>query len=173
MSLNSIPRPVQAIKWELLGSSSKVTRNCQSCRDPRRWYGGPSRYPLPSCLISPIKDNIYNTIKGKKKHDFKNPEFLGESSWGQPMPYLEIKLLYFASPTGKRQRDRIVSTSFLQPLALQEYWEMTIPKFPNKPGQRMAGNLEIKIPGHLGRLLYFKIFLLITPSMRKLRLDYK
>lgn len=53
MSLNSSPRPVQAIKWLLDGSSSSVTRNCQSCSEPRLWYGGPSLKPTPSCLHFP------------------------------------------------------------------------------------------------------------------------
>ena len=53
MSLNSMPRPVQAMKWPLAGSSSRVTRNCQSCREPRRWYGGPSRYTNGSCFTLP------------------------------------------------------------------------------------------------------------------------
>lgn len=53
MSLNSMPRPVQAMKWELDGSSSKATRNCQSCSEPLRWYDGPSRYKPDSCLMSP------------------------------------------------------------------------------------------------------------------------
>ena len=53
MSLNSMPRPVQAMKWELDGSSSRATRNCQSCSEPLRWYDGPSRYRPDSCLMSP------------------------------------------------------------------------------------------------------------------------
>lgn len=53
MSLNSMPRPVQAMKWELDGSSSRATRNCQSCSEPLRWYDGPSRYRPASCLMSP------------------------------------------------------------------------------------------------------------------------
>lgn len=53
MSLNSMPRPVQAMKWELDGSSSRATRNCQSCSEPLRWYDGPSRYKPDSCLMSP------------------------------------------------------------------------------------------------------------------------
>lgn len=56
MSLNSIPRPVHAMKWELEGSSSRATRNCQSCSEPRRWYDGPSRYRPDSCFMSPAAD---------------------------------------------------------------------------------------------------------------------
>lgn len=37
ISLNSMPRPVQAMKCELDGSSSSATRNCQSCSEPLRW----------------------------------------------------------------------------------------------------------------------------------------
>lgn len=48
-----MPRPVQAMKWELDGSSSRATRNCQSCSEPLRWYDGPSRYRPASCLMSP------------------------------------------------------------------------------------------------------------------------
>ena len=36
MSLNSMPLPVQEIAPVLVGSSNRVTRNCQSWRDPRR-----------------------------------------------------------------------------------------------------------------------------------------
>lgn len=53
ISLNSSPRPVHAIKWLLDGSSNSVTRNCQSCNEPRLWYGGPSLKPTPSCLHFP------------------------------------------------------------------------------------------------------------------------
>ena len=63
MSLNSIPLPVQAMKWELVGLSNKVTRNCQSWRDPLLWYGGPSRYPPASCLMSPA-ENKQGVSKG-------------------------------------------------------------------------------------------------------------
>jgi len=38
MSLNSSPLPVQAMNEVLAGFSSRATRNCQSCNDPRRWY---------------------------------------------------------------------------------------------------------------------------------------
>lgn len=37
ISLNSMPRPVQAMKWALAGSSRRVTRNCHSWREPRLW----------------------------------------------------------------------------------------------------------------------------------------
>lgn len=57
MSLNSMPRPVQAMKWELDGSSSKATRNCQSWSEPLRWYDGPSRYRPDSCLMSPTQQS--------------------------------------------------------------------------------------------------------------------
>lgn len=54
MSLNSMPRPVHAMKCALPGSSRRATKNCQSCREPRRWYGAPSRNTLPpSCFTSP------------------------------------------------------------------------------------------------------------------------
>lgn len=75
MSLNSIPLPVQAMKWELVGLSNRATRNCQSWSDPRLWYGGPSRYPPASCLMSPAeknkqdisKDNSAKTTGEKRK----------------------------------------------------------------------------------------------------------
>ncbi len=68
MSLNSMPRPVQAMKWELDGSSSRATRNCQSCSEPLRWYDGPSRYRPVSCLMSPTghMTNLYSSVL---KHD--------------------------------------------------------------------------------------------------------
>lgn len=54
MSLNSMPRPVHAMKCALPGSSRRATKNCQSCSEPRRWYGAPSRNtPPPSCFTSP------------------------------------------------------------------------------------------------------------------------
>lgn len=79
MSLNSIPLPVQAMKWELVGLSNRATRNCQSWSDPRLWYGGPSRYPPASCLMSPAEknkqdiseDNSAKTTGEKRKK--KNP----------------------------------------------------------------------------------------------------
>ena len=35
MSLNSMPRPVQVMAAQLLGSSSSAIRNCHSCSEPR------------------------------------------------------------------------------------------------------------------------------------------
>lgn len=46
MSLNSMFLPVQTIRCLLAGLSSSVSRNCQSCKEPRRWYGRPSCFTL-------------------------------------------------------------------------------------------------------------------------------
>ena len=63
MSLNSMPRPVQAMKGAFPGSSSRATRNCQSCRDPRRWQGAPSRNTLPpSCFTSPGEEQGHRRV---------------------------------------------------------------------------------------------------------------
>lgn len=62
ISLNSIPRPVQAMKWEFDGSSRRATKNCHSWREPRRWYVGPSRYIPGSCLMSPMQKKMWVTL---------------------------------------------------------------------------------------------------------------
>lgn len=77
------------------------------------------------------------------------------------MPYPEIKLLHFASLTGKnKNKGTLLYLPAFSSLLLSRNTEMTVPSFPHKPGQRMVGNLEITIPINLGRLLYFKVFLL-------------
>lgn len=48
MSLNSMLRPVHTIRCLLAGFSNSVSRNCQSCSEPRRWYGKPSCLTLPA-----------------------------------------------------------------------------------------------------------------------------
>lgn len=48
MSLNSMFRPVQMIRCPFAGLSRSVSKNCQSCREPRRWYGRQSCFPLPA-----------------------------------------------------------------------------------------------------------------------------
>lgn len=47
ISLNSMLRPVHTIRCLFAGLSSSVSKNCQSCREPRRWYGKPSCFTLP------------------------------------------------------------------------------------------------------------------------------
>lgn len=69
ISLNSMPRPVQAMKWPLAGSSSSVTKNCQSCREPRRWQGGPSRYADGSCLTLPVIEANSRREEGEGEKD--------------------------------------------------------------------------------------------------------
>lgn len=87
ISLNSMPRPVQAMKWPLAGSSSNVTKNCQSCREPRRWQGGPSRYTDGSCLtLAVMEANSSRKEERKKKKKRERRKGRGKrsvSSWMQ------------------------------------------------------------------------------------------
>lgn len=45
-------RPVHTIRCLLAGFSSRVSRNCQSCSEPRRWYGKPSCFTLPAGTVT-------------------------------------------------------------------------------------------------------------------------
>lgn len=60
MSLNSMFLPVQMIRCLLAGLSSSVSRNCQSCREPRRWYGRPSCFTLPA--YNATQDTMYTSL---------------------------------------------------------------------------------------------------------------
>ena len=59
ISLNSMPRPVQAINDEHSGSSKRATRNCQSCNEPLLWKALGSGYVTPfGTLNSGAERNI-------------------------------------------------------------------------------------------------------------------
>ena len=55
MSLNSMPLPVQEMAPVLVGSSSRVTRNCQSWREPRRVGPGKNKTLKHETGIGPGK----------------------------------------------------------------------------------------------------------------------
>lgn len=59
MSLNSMFRPVQIIRCPFAGLSRSVSKNCQSCREPRRWYGKQSCFPLPADTCNTISTRCY------------------------------------------------------------------------------------------------------------------
>lgn len=107
ISLNSMPRPVQAMKWPLAGSSSNVTRNCQSCREPRRWQGGPSRYTDGSCLTLPVMEanSSRKEERGKKKRE-------GKGEWKRSVG---SRMQHFCQ--GSALHGESLSFTFIKPLS--------------------------------------------------------
>ena len=86
-----MPRPVQAMKWELDGSSSRATRNCQSCSEPLRWYDGPSRYRPDSCLMSPAEHAKMNDC-ALTGNDYTESSFV--LSWTTYLPPFQAPRRY-------------------------------------------------------------------------------
>lgn len=69
MSLNSMFRPVQTIRCPFAGLSRSVSKNCQSCREPRRWYGRQSCFALPA-----VTNNQTQMSRVGYGHQSRHPE---------------------------------------------------------------------------------------------------